>query len=169
MSVFLPTDFSLKLVLRNWSSSPRTLLCVLLQDNQVNIISAFFNTWKELFTEFFRKHRWRFFSAAQSELWKQWENRDSNTGIWRWVWWFGSTLKLCQKWLTFSVKPGCTHMRSLQPPAVVLSPKAQTGAFAALLGRILKPDIEPDPEHNFLFVVQVCCCIIQLVQQPLCF
>lgn len=56
---------------------------------------------------------------------------------------------------------------SLQPPAGVLSPKPQTGTFAALLGSILKPDIEPDPEHDFLFVVQVCCCVIQLVQLPL--
>lgn len=47
-------------------------------------------------------------------------------------------------------------MKSLQPPAIVLSPKPQTGTFAAFLGGILKPDIEPGPEHNFLFVVQVC-------------
>lgn len=60
-------------------------------------------------------------------------------------------------------------MRSLQPPAVVLSPKTQTGIFAALLAGILKPDTEPDPEHNFLFVVQVCCCVIQLVPLPLNF
>lgn len=60
-------------------------------------------------------------------------------------------------------------MRSVQPPAVVLSPKPQTGTFTALLGGILKPGIEPDPEHNFLFVVQVCCYVIQLVQLPLYF
>lgn len=165
----MPTDFSLKLVLRNCSSSPRTLLCVLLQDNQLNLISAFFNTWKEPFTEFFRKHRLRFFQLPQLNLGKQWETRDSNTVVHRWVWWFGSSLKLCQKWLTFSVKAGCTCMRSLQPPAVVLSPKPQTGTFAALLGSILKPGIEPDPEHSFLFVVQVCCCVIQLFQLPLYF
>lgn len=68
LSVFVPTDFSLPLLLRNCSTSPWTLPCVLLQNNQLNLISAFFNTWKEPFAEFFRKHRLRFFSAAQSEL-----------------------------------------------------------------------------------------------------
>lgn len=36
--------FSLQLVLRNCFSSPRTLLCGLLQQNQLNLISALFST-----------------------------------------------------------------------------------------------------------------------------
>lgn len=131
--------FSLKLVLRNCSSSPRTLLCGLLQQNQLNLISALFSAWNEPFTEFCRKHRLKFFSCLQ------------------WSWRITERAKTCTWWCTaepgglgkvvwsyvkndfsFPMEPVSTCSRSLQPPATVLSPKAQPGAMPLLLGGILK-------------------------------
>lgn len=131
--------FSLQLVLRNCFSSPRTLLCGLLQQNQLNLISALFSTWKEPFTEFCRKHRPKFFSCLQ------------------WSWRITERAKTCTWWctaesgglgevvwsyvkndLSFPIEPVSTSLRSLQPPATVLSPKAQPGAMPLLLAGILK-------------------------------
>lgn len=60
--------FSLQLVLRNCSSSPRTHLCGLLQHNQLNLISALFNTWKEPFTEFFQGTQTEIFQLPQVNM-----------------------------------------------------------------------------------------------------
>lgn len=159
--------FSLKLVLRNRPFSPRILLCSLLQHNQLNLISALFNTWKAPFTEFFRKHRRnRDFSAAPSELGETVTElglKCNGTQMSLMVW--KTSLKLYQELPAFSIEPISSHLGSLHPHPMVLSPKSQTGAILVLLDGVLwnNPYIEPDPEHGFQFVVQGCCCVIQVV------